>query len=65
MVDAEAPWIRLAGSGPCLFTMLRADESGRARARAVADRLRGQGLEVFVAETLDEPPLPTVASVEP
>jgi 4-diphosphocytidyl-2-C-methyl-D-erythritol kinase len=53
MVDAEAPWIRLAGSGPCLFTMLRADESGRVRARAVADRLRGQGLEVYVAETLD------------
>ena len=57
LVDAEAPWIRLAGSGPCLYTMFVDDEAGRGRAEVVATRVRARGLEVYVARTLGEPPL--------
>ncbi len=57
LVDAEAPWIRLAGSGPCLYTMFADDEVGRQRSAVVSERLRSRGLEVYVARTLAEPPL--------
>jgi 4-diphosphocytidyl-2-C-methyl-D-erythritol kinase len=56
-VDAEAPWIRLAGSGPCLYTLLPDDPAGRVRTEAIAGRLAASGFEVYVARTLDEPPL--------
>jgi len=57
LVDAEAPWIRLVGSGPCLYTMFADDDAGKARAEAISTRLRARGLVVYVARTLDEPPL--------
>ena len=57
LVDAEAPWIRLAGSGPCLYTMFADDEGGRARADAVYSRLRARGVEAYLTRTLEEPPL--------
>lgn len=53
MLAAGAPWVRLAGSGPCLFTLLRADgEDSRRSAAALAERLTEAGWPVFVARTL-------------
>lgn len=58
MLAAGAPWSHLAGSGPCLYTLLpggRASEDRRAL--ALAESLRASGLETYLARTLASPPL--------
>ena len=53
VLAAGARWTHLAGSGPCLYTLFRADEPAEVRrARAVASRVRSTGLETYLAKTL-------------
>ena len=46
---AGAESVHLAGSGPALFTMVKE----KARAKNIYTELKGQGLEVYLAETLE------------
>jgi len=52
MLVAGAWWIRLAGSGPCLYTLFRQDGAGAQQAAAEAEGLRASGVEIHVAATL-------------
>lgn len=47
-LKAGAPWAHLAGSGPSLFTLFTDERP----ARAAWERLRKQGMEAYLAQTL-------------
>jgi 4-diphosphocytidyl-2-C-methyl-D-erythritol kinase len=47
MLSSGADWVRLAGSGPCLYTLFGGHQGDRAR--AVAASLREAGEEVYLA----------------
>ena len=48
---AGAEFVHLAGSGPALFTMTR----DRAQAEKIYRRLKQQGLESYLSETINQP----------
>ena len=56
MLSAGVPWVRLAGSGPCLYTLLRDGQpQGRRDAQRLADALRSRGLAVYLVRTVAGP----------
>ena len=50
-LEAGAPWARLAGSGPCLFTLLTQPDE----AQVLWRRLLEEGTEAYLARTLARP----------
>jgi 4-diphosphocytidyl-2-C-methyl-D-erythritol kinase len=51
MLACGADWVRLAGSGPCLFTLFAGGEE--ARALSLVDGLRSAGHEAYACATLN------------
>jgi 4-diphosphocytidyl-2-C-methyl-D-erythritol kinase len=62
MLTLGADWVRLCGSGPCLYTLFGPAEE--ARAAAFSRRLRSAGVEAYVTRTLAGTSAVTVGQAE-
>ena len=52
LLAAGAEWVHLAGSGPCLYTLIPDEPGGIELARSATDFLRVTGRDVYLARTL-------------